>query len=176
MKPLWIAVVVLFAAAVLWMTQKLDTIEQRVTKAVPANRGPAPPVTVEGGAAIYVPAYSHILRDERKPVLLKVTLSVRNVDPERPVTIKSVRYFDTTGHEVRSLLTAPRELGPFETAEFHIPRRDVEGGSGANFLVEWDPTGVRNPPLAQAVMVGFEGQQSVSFQCEGRAVDISTRD
>ena len=49
---------------------------------------------------VYVPIYSHIYADDRyrdTPFLLTATLSIRNTDPSKPFTLKSVRYYDSKG-------------------------------------------------------------------------------
>ncbi len=47
--------------------------------------------------------------------------------------------------------------------DFLIKAEDASGGSGANFIVEWSAPGKANPPPIEAVMVGVEGQSSISF-------------
>ena len=47
---------------------------------------------------IYVPAYSHIYSGDREqPFLLTITLSIRNMALDTPVTIKGVDYYDSDG-------------------------------------------------------------------------------
>src|SRR5262245_59680063 len=54
------------------------------------------------GQTIYVPAYSHVYTsDEGRPFLLAATLSVRNVDPARPIVVDTVRYYDSAGKVIR---------------------------------------------------------------------------
>ena len=47
-----------------------------------------------------------------------------------------MRYFDTAGRKVRSLLEKPLRLSPLAATKFVIERSDKTGGSGASFLVE----------------------------------------
>ena len=47
---------------------------------------------------VYIPVYSHIYADDRykdTPFLLTATLVIRNTDPDKPFTLKSVRYYDS---------------------------------------------------------------------------------
>lgn len=118
---------------------------------------------------VYVPAYSHIYAQGGRRQLLEITLSVRNVSPNRSLTLVSVDYYDTAGKCVKRFRQTPRTLAPLETAEYLVAERDTTGGSGANFLVAWKGS---LPPLCEAVMVGTVGDgYGVSFVREGVAVE-----
>jgi hypothetical protein len=108
--------------------------------------------------AAYVPVYSHIYYDGGRPYLLEATLSIRNVDPKRPV------YVDTDGKLSKKPVDQLIKLDPLQTIEFLVERHDVTGGSGANFIVEWH-AGTRDThaPLIEAVMVGRSGTNAISF-------------
>ncbi len=134
----------------------------------------------EGGAAlsrgqtIYVPAYSHIYGGNRElPLLLTVTLSIRNVDSKHPITISSVTYYGTKGERLKTYLEQALTLGPFESTRYVVPQRDKSGGSGANFIVEWKSGKSVNPPLVESVMIGAEGQQGISFTSRGQVITTS---
>lgn len=151
-----------------------DTLEDRLRYQPPAaidsaGRG-AYGIEIVDGQTVYVPVYSHIYADGGKPQLLEATLSVRNLDPESAISITSVRYFDTAGTLVKQYLDKALRLGPLETTEFLVERRDTRGGSGANFIVTWDAAEPVYEPLVEAVMVGLSGNQSISFISPGRAL------
>lgn len=116
---------------------------------------------------VYVPAYSHLGSPTGRMTLLAITLSVRNVDPSSTITLTHVDYFDTSGHRVRRYLRAPRPLRPLETAEFFVDRRDEVGGSGANFLVNWEGPSTAHALLTETVMVGHAGEGYLSFTSRG---------
>lgn len=128
--------------------------------ALPASRG----------QRVYVPAYSHIYGLGGKPYLLETTLSVRNTDVEHPITISSVRYYDTNGKLVKEYLNSPRRLAPLATGEFLVESEDIRGGSGANFIVEWSSSEEVNEPLIEAVMVSIGQSTSFSFARRGRVL------
>jgi hypothetical protein len=130
-----------------------------------------PPKAVAAGQMVYVPVYSHIYAKGGKPFLLEATLSVRNTDPNEDITIASVRYYDTNGNLIRDYLENPMLLKPLTTAEFLVAQKEIEGGSGANFIVEWVSDTKVNQPVIEAVMIGIEGQTSISFVRTGVAID-----
>ena len=49
-----------------------------------------------------------------------------------------------------------------------IPERDKSGGSGANFIVAWKAAEPVYEPIVEAVMVGLNRNQSISFKSFGR--------
>jgi len=126
---------------------------------------------VVAGQRVYVPVYSHIYAKGGKPFLLEATLSVRNSDPSEDLTIASVRYYDTNGNLIKDYLEKPMLLKPLATAEFLVAQKEIEGGSGANFIVEWVSDTKVNQPVIEAVMIGIEGQTSISFVRTGVAID-----
>ncbi len=114
--------------------------------------------------AAYVPVYSHIYYDGGRPYLLEATLSIRNVDPRRPIYVSAVEYYDTNGKLSKKLIDRLIKLEPLQTIDFLIERHDVTGGSGANFIVEWHAaTQDTHAPLIESVMVGRSGTNAISF-------------
>jgi hypothetical protein len=114
--------------------------------------------------AAYVPVYSHIYYDGGRPYLLETTLSIRNVDPKRPIYVSAVEYYDTNGKLSRKYVDRLIKLDPLQTIEFLVERHDVAGGSGANFIVEWHAGATEtHGPLIEAVMVGRSGTNAISF-------------
>lgn len=163
---------------VFYLDRRLDSFEDSLRYRPPdeveeylrntsANSLPAHPVQ---GQVVYVPAYSHIYHDDGAPYLLTITLSVRNTSLDREITVKSVRYFDTKGQEVKSYLAKPLRLPALATTEFLVERDDASGGSGANFLVEWVAQDEVTEPIIEAVMIDTKGQQGISFARSGRPV------
>ncbi len=124
------------------------------------------------GQTIYVPVYSHIFfRDQGREIDLAVTLSVRNTDPERPVTVTGVRYHDSDGRLVRRYLDAPVALPPLASRAYVVEEADRTGGVGASFVVAWAAETAVSPPVAEAVMIGTAGSQGISFVSPGRVVE-----
>lgn len=123
------------------------------------------------GQLIYVPAYSHIYSgDKEKPFLLAVTLSIRNIDPNHPIKITLVDYYETQGNLLKKYIDKPSTLKPLESLRYVIPEKDKSGGSGANFMVEWQSDKFVNPPIIESIMIGTQSQQGVSFTSRGREV------
>ena len=118
--------------------------------------------------ATYIPVYSHIYYDGGRPYLLEVTLSVRNVDPLKPIYVGAVEYYDTDGKLAKTYVDRLIKLEPLQTIEFLVERHDAVGGSGANFVVEWHAASrSTHVPLIEAVMVGRSGTNAISFVRRG---------
>ncbi|MBI4804350.1 MAG: DUF3124 domain-containing protein [Desulfovibrio sp.] len=125
------------------------------------------------GQAVYVPCYSQIYHGIRtRPIDLTITLSVRNIDPKRSVTLTAVDFYDTAGKLVRRYLDTPVQMAPLMTREFIVGQTDTAGGSGANFIVLWSADPPANPLFVEAVMIGTTGQQGISFSSHGIALAV----
>lgn len=122
---------------------------------------------------VYVPIYSHIYADDRyrdTPFLLTATLSIRNTDPAKPLTLKSVRYYDSNGALLQTYLDKPQTIGPLGSTRFIVPESESKGGAGAKFLVEWQADSPVIEPIIESVMIGTKLQQGISFISTGRAI------
>ena len=133
------------------------------------SAGVLPAGVASGDHAIYVPAYSHIYSRGGAATALEITLSVRNTDPDSPIRIDRVRYFDTAGKPIREFGEDSLVLGPLQTAAYLVEASDSSGGSGANFVVEWSAAAPVNAPLMEAIMIGTDNR--VSFGSRGVAVE-----
>lgn len=123
------------------------------------------------GQTVYVPAYSHIYHGNREAaLLLAVTVSIRNISPQRTMTVTAVDYYDTKGAVVRKFLDKPLRLGPLGSERFVVPENDTAGGSGANFIVKWQSAEPISAPIIESIMIGTQNQLGVSFTSRGEPV------
>jgi hypothetical protein len=131
-------------------------------------------IELSKGQILYVPAYSHIYSGNReRPFLLTVTLSIRNIDPKHQIKITLVDYYETQGKLLKKQIDRPVTLNPLESLRYVIPERDKSGGSGANFIVQWQSDKFVNPPIVESIMIGTQSQQGVSFTSRGKEIYTS---
>lgn len=126
---------------------------------------------------IYVPIYSEIY-SETKDVLftqLTVTLSIRNTSLRDTLYLTDINYYDTDGNLVRHYLEPQKTLPllPMQSLDYVIESKDTDGGSGANFIVNWGAYNEQLQPVFQSVMISTQGQQGISFLANG--ISISER-
>ena len=123
------------------------------------------------GQRMYVPAYSHIYSgNKERPFLLTVTLSIRNIDPMHQIKITLVDYYETQGKLLKKFIDKPIAVSPLESLRFVIPEKDISGGSGANFIVEWHSGIPVNRPIIESIMIGTQSSQGISFTSRGREI------
>jgi hypothetical protein len=123
------------------------------------------------GQTIYVPAYSHIyIGNKERPFLLTVTLSIRNIDPKHEIKITTVDYYETQGKMLKKNIDRPVVLQPLESLRYVLPEKDKSGGSGANYIVEWQAETLVNPPIVETIMIGTQSQQGISFTSRGKEI------
>ena len=125
------------------------------------------------GTLVYVPVYSSLylgVSARAQTVDLAATVSVRNTSSLHPITLRWVRYFDSSGKHVGDYLDKPSALPLLASVEFVIQRSDSSGGPGANFLIRWEGPANVDQPLMEAVMLGQSGNAGASFTSRGQIV------
>jgi len=133
--------------------------------------GAADEIWLSTGQTVYVPIYSHIYSGVKgRPFDLAATLSIRNTDPKYPISIVSVKYYDTAGKLVKEYLEAPVTLNVLASTRYIIVEGEKTGGSGANFMVIWKSDKAVNPPIIEGVMIGTHSGQGISFVSRGQVI------
>ncbi|MCF8052138.1 MAG: DUF3124 domain-containing protein [Desulfobacterales bacterium] len=128
-------------------------------------------IPLSDGQTVYVAGYSHIYSGDReRPMLLAVTVSIRNTDLVRAIVVNSVDYIDSGGKLVKQYVTEPVVVGPMGSIRYVVPESDKAGGSGANFVVRWKSAKPVNPPIIESIMIGTQMQQGISFTSRGQQI------
>lgn len=136
-----------------------------------SGQGLASSVELSQGQSIYIPIYSHIYHGDReRPFDLAATLSIRNIDPNQEITIRTADYFDSNGNLLKSYVEKPIKLKKLASIRYVIKSSDKSGGSGAKFIVRWDSEMPVNPPLIEAIMISTVSQQGISFISRGQVI------
>ena len=131
----------------------------------------SPEINLFKSQTIYVPVYSHIyIGDREHPFDLTVTLSIRNTDPNHPITIVSVDYICSNGKLLQNYLKNPIKLNAMASTRYIVAASNKSGGSGANFNVRWESDNNVNEPIIEGIMVGAGSQQGISFVTRGKAI------
>lgn len=132
---------------------------------------PTGPATISG--AFYVPVHSSVAMVPGKVHAdFSVTLSIHNASESRPLILRRIDYFDTAGAKVEAYLKESVAVRPFATVEIFIATKDVRGGTGANFVVEWAAAGEIAEPVVEALMVGGIGSGHYAFISQGRPIRL----
>ena len=125
---------------------------------------------------VYIPIYSSIYSKTKDVQFnLTATLSIRNTSLYDTLYLDAIDYYDTEGKLVRAYLKEQQTLAlhPLQSIEYVIEEKDIAGGTGANFIIEWAAISSQVKPVFQGVMISTNGQQGISFLTEG--VSISRR-
>ena len=131
----------------------------------------ASPSLKSEGQTLYVPVYSHIYSGDReRPIYLAATVSIRNTDPTHAIRLLRVDYFDGEGKRVRRYIEKPVELGPLASTRYIVGESDKAGGSGANFIVQWEAASPVSPPVTEGIMISTASQLGISFTSRGQII------
>jgi hypothetical protein len=127
--------------------------------------------------SLYLPIYSHLYHGDintrtGKPseTLVSAHVSIRNTDPRAPLKVTSARYYNTEGTLLREFLPQPQTVPPLGTYELYVPRSDASGGSGANFIIEWNAERPINAPLVEALHADIREARTLLFITTARPI------
>ncbi len=133
----------------------------------------APPLST--GQTLYLPVYSHLYHGDVHPktgkpseTLVSTHVSIRNTDPKSALRIVSARYYSTEGRMLREFIATPKNIPPLGTHELYVPRSDTSGGSGANFIIDWNAERPINPPLIEALHADIREARTLLFLTTAR--------
>lgn len=120
-------------------------------------------------ASTYLSVYSQIYSlSEHLTHNLTATISIRNTSRTDTLYITKAEYFNTHGKHIRTYISQPIFLIPLETIAIVIDEQDKEGGTGANFIVDWKTKQDTSEPLFEGIMISTSGQQGLSFTTQGK--------
>lgn len=143
--------------------------------------GASPAMAAEelsSGQTLYLPIYSHIWYGDRivrgkypAKNLVSALVSIRNTSLRAPIRVISARYYSTEGRLLKEYLPQPASVGPMGTLELFVERKESEGGSGANFIIQWEAAAQTNPPMVEAVHADIKGGgPAVAFVTTARPI------
>jgi hypothetical protein len=128
-------------------------------------------IMLSKGQTVYVPVYSHVYTGDRAlPVNLATTLSIRNTDPVRAITIAGADYYHNDGKLVKRMLSKPVSLAPMASTSIYIREKDTSGGYSPSFLVKWFSNGEVTAPVIECLMIGAYSGLGISFVSPGQQV------
>lgn len=117
----------------------------------------------------YLSIYSQIYSiNESKRHNLTSVASLRNTSATDTIYLTKAVYYDSHGKAIRTYFDFPIYLTPMETVEIIIDEIDVEGGTGSNFIFDWQKASATTEPLFEGVMTSVIGQQGLSLITQGK--------
>jgi hypothetical protein len=139
---------------------------------------PAPAAeALSSGQSLYLPIYSHVWHGDRVvdgkyplKTLVSSLVSIRNTSLKTPIKVTSARYYGTDGKLLKEYVAAPITVGPMGTYELFIEKKESAGGSGANFVIQWESAQPTNPPVVEALHADIKGHQTLTFVTTARPI------
>lgn len=119
----------------------------------------------------YLSVYSEMFSySQMQKYRLTGMISMRNLSETDTIYLTRADYYNTSGTKIRTYFDSPVYLQPMGTIEIVIATKDVEGGTGSNFLFEWKTPPNCPEPLFEGVMSNMEGTKGLAFLTEGRRI------
>ena len=129
------------------------------------------------GQMLYLPIYSNIWHGDTHPIKgepmksnMSALVSIRNTSQKTPIKVLSARYYNTEGKLIKDFVSAPKAIAALGTLELFIEKSEAEGGSGANFLIQWEAVSDTNAPIVEAVHIDNQAGRPYSFITSARAI------
>lgn len=136
--------------------------------------------TLTSGQTLYLPVYSHIWHGDRVidgkyPLknLVSALVSIRNTSLKTPIKVISARYYNTEGKLLESYLPKPKIIGAMGTLELFVEHSETKGGSGANFIIQWESAVATNAPVVEAVHADMKGHLTMTFITTARPIQAN---
>ena len=161
---------IVLLVGIIYLGDRLHSLEDNLKYAPPVPQNivvDSNSIHVTNAQTVYVPIYSHVYSTGGSPQLLEATLSIRNSDPDKSITLISANYYNSQGKNLQNYLKGQLVLGPLQSTEILIEKQDSRGGTGANFIVEWYSDKPVYEPVIEAIMIGNE-INGISFKSYGR--------
>ncbi|WP_417860747.1 DUF3124 domain-containing protein [Winogradskyella sediminis] len=131
----------------------------------------SPKDSLESGKS-YLSVYSQIYSySQHKMYSLTAMISIRNTSATDSIYLSKVDYFDTHGALLKTYITKPVYLKPMETLDIIIDEVDDTGGTGGNFIFDWQIPKKCPEPIFEGVMTSTSGQQGLSFLTQAKRID-----
>lgn len=134
-------------------------------------------VPLSRGQMLYLPIYSTIWHGDTHPIKrapmksnMSALVSIRNTSVITPIKVLSARYYNTEGKLIREFVSTPKVISPLGTLELFIEKSEAEGGSGANFLIQWEAASDTNVPIVEAVHIDNQPSRPYSFITSARVI------
>lgn len=119
----------------------------------------------------YLSIYSQIYSfSQHKTYNLTAMASLRNTSMNDTIFLSHADYYDTHGVLLKSYIKKPVYLAPLETIEIVIDESDISGGTGSNFIFDWQTPKNCPEPLFEGVMTSTAGQQGLSFVTHAKRI------
>ncbi|MCB9426523.1 MAG: DUF3124 domain-containing protein [Flavobacteriales bacterium] len=120
----------------------------------------------------YLSVYSQIYNfSQNQKFNLTGMVSMRNVSETDTIYLLRADYYNTAGTKIRTYFDYPVYVLPMETLEIVISKKDIEGGTGSNFIIEWKTPLNCPDPLFEGIMNSIQGSQGVSFTTSAKRLE-----
>tara|TARA_B100000378_G_C17902776_1_gene363271 strand:- start:366 stop:665 length:300 start_codon:yes stop_codon:yes gene_type:complete len=97
-------------------------------------------------------------------------VSLRNTSKKDTIYLLKADYYDTHGELIKTYFDQPVYVSPMETLEIVIDEGDISGGTGSNFLFDWQIPQNCPEPIFEAVMSSTVGSQGLSFTTQAKRI------
>lgn len=168
MKKVLVLVLIFFGFTACERNSKKDEFEKinwsQRTATIPAAD------SLEIGKS-YLSIYSQIYSvSQHRKYNLTAMVSLRNASEKDTIYLLSAKYYDTHGELLKTYFSKAIYIVPMETLDIVINETDISGGTGSNFIFDWQIPKDTPEPIFEAVMSSMAGQQGLSILTQAKRI------
>lgn len=120
----------------------------------------------------YLSIYSQIYSaSQHRKYNLTAMVSLRNASETDTIYLTNAKYYDTHGELLKTYFSKPIYMVPMETLDIVINETDISGGTGSNFIFDWQTPRGTPEPIFEAVMSSMAGQQGLSILTQAKRLE-----
>lgn len=120
----------------------------------------------------YLSIYSQIYSvTQHRKYNLTAMVSLRNASETDTIYLTNAKYYDTHGELLKTYFSKPIYMVPMETLDIVINETDISGGTGSNFIFDWQIPKGTPEPIFEAVMSSMAGQQGLSILTQAKRIE-----
>ena len=102
---------------------------------------------------------------------LKATIFIHNTDPNHPINLVSIDFYNTSGKLVAKYLQQPLKLDALAATRINVKEPlHGEEGMAAHFIIQWQSEAKVVEPLIEGLFTGSEGTHGYSWTFPPRII------
>lgn len=130
------------------------------------------------GQTVYLSVYPQFDRAKNMaPKYLFTTITIRNTDMKYPITVVSIKYYDSNGKLNKNALKNPLMINPLASISKRFKEMELKtgGGMAGCFIIMWKSEKIVNEPLIEGIMVGTGTGKTETLIFHGQVIEDDTK-
>ena len=107
---------------------------------------------------------------QHRRINLTGIVNISNVSEADTIYLTRTAYYNTHGEKLRTYFDYPVYVLPMETLVIVVDEKDIAGGTGSNFMIDWKAPKNCPEPLFEGLMNSMQGNLGIAFTTQSRRI------